>query len=286
MAVGPIVPVTLPNDLAGTANGNLPASMLTALHPRGSLHHLAARCWKALVAAAKAEANIDLTFDYGGMYRPYADQVLLFQQRYTSSFNASVNTTSSQRTWNGQTYYLRLHMAAAATPGTSNHGWGLAIDSAIGTDPSNAQGIDPAMSWLIPNAERFGFSWETTSEAWHIRMVTGDNIPPEVLAFEAGTIPQPTVEVSTLPTSEEDDEMTTATLWRDSRFANAFLVNGDVCTVDDLTYASLTSRGVPVVVNKHDQMLTGCMRKAQLTMGQMVPIGGQVQDFSHPADLS
>ena len=286
MAIGPIVPVVMPSDLAGASNGNLPDSLLTAVHPRGKLHHLAARCWVALVAAAKAEANIDLTFDYGGMYRPYADQVLLFQQRYTSSYNVGVNSTNNQRTWNGQTYYIRIGVAAAATPGTSNHGWGLAIDSAIGTDPSNAQGIDPAMGWLIPNAGRFGFAWEMTSESWHIRMVTGDSIPADVLAFEAGNNPLPPVEVQPQLPSEEDDEMTTATLWRDSRFANAFLVNGDVCTVDDLTYASLSARGVPVVVNKHNQMLIGCMRKAQMKMAQMAPVGGQVQDFTPPADLA
>lgn len=281
----PIVPVVMPSDLSGESNGNLSSAILTALHPRGSLHHFAARCWVALVHAAKSEANIDLTFDYGGMYRPYADQVTLFNQRYTSTYSPSVNSTSNQRSWNGIQYYILLGVAAAATPGTSNHGWGLAIDSAIGTDPSNAQGIDPALPWLIPNAARFGFSWESTSEAWHIRMVTGDNLPAEVLAYEAGLNPLPPIEIQTPAPSEEDDDMTSATLWRDTRFANAFLVSGDVCTVDDHTYASLAGRGVPVVTNEHDQMLIGCMRKARLTMAQMVPTGVVQQSFVPPTDL-
>ena len=291
MTIGPIVPVVMPSDLNGASNGNLPVSLLTAVHPRGSLHHLAARCWLALVHAAKVEANIDLTFDYGGMYRPLADQITLFQQRYTPTYDPAVNASGNTRVWNGQTYYIRLHVASAATPGTSNHGWGIAIDSAIGTDPSNAQGIDPAMGWLIPNAARFGFAWELVSESWHIRMVTGDNVPAEVLAFESGGNPQPQPTVQPNP-SEEDDMSEAATLWIDTRFANAFLVTGDVCTVDDLTFASLTdttgtirARPVPVVKNQHNQMLIGCMRKARLTKAEMVPTGPDGVNFPYPADL-
>ena len=98
-------------------------------------------------------------------------------------------------------------------------------------------------------------------------------------------LPDPVTPIPTSNPSEEDDEMTSATLWRDLRYANAFLVNGDVCTVDDLTYANLVARGVPVVTNAHDQMLIGCMRKAQMKMAQMVGVGGVPQTFVPPDDL-
>ena len=46
-----------------------------------------------------------------------------------------------------------------ATPGTSNHGWGLALDADVN---------DPAvMSWMRTNAHRFGFVEAVPREPWH-----------------------------------------------------------------------------------------------------------------------
>jgi peptidoglycan hydrolase-like protein with peptidoglycan-binding domain len=83
----------------------------------------------------------------------------------------------------------------AATPGTSNHGLGLAIDLAW-YDSSQILGITARMdvfNWLLLNAFRYGFSWETQSEPWHIRYVAGDSIPQAVLDFEHGPVTPPPV---------------------------------------------------------------------------------------------
>lgn len=195
----PIAPVSMPADLAGKTNGKLPDSLLSTVDGGGRLHHLAARAWGALVAAAWHEVGLPLTFTHGGTYRSYTAQETLFRSRYTPG-----GTGGGCKSWDSNGDGAReswckksSNLATAAVPGTSNHGWGLAIDSAWDKDltdglgPDDAAGITshPGWSWLLANAARFGFSWELVSEPWHIRYVTGDTIPAEVLKFENPTQP-------------------------------------------------------------------------------------------------
>jgi LAS superfamily LD-carboxypeptidase LdcB len=100
---------------------------------------------------------------------------------------------------------LKKGMAPAGSPGTSNHGWGLAIDAAvivdgktiaITSDPDGKGGFKSGLEWLMANALKYGFSWEikdgAQAEAWHIRYFTGDKIPQAVLDYEtAKAQPQP-----------------------------------------------------------------------------------------------
>lgn len=190
----PISPVVLPSDLAGKTNGQLPDSMLTEVGPKGKLHHLAARAFKALQAACE-EIGLPLTYTYGGTYRSYAEQEYLFRSRY-----AIGGTGGGCKLWNTLTWCkISSSMATAATPGSSNHGWGLAIDTAWDRDTSDGIGPDDATAitshqswpWLLANASRFGFSWELQSEPWHIRYVAGDNLPKAVLDFETEPTPTP-----------------------------------------------------------------------------------------------
>lgn len=193
MSVLPVVTVSRPTVLDGVPNGQIPADKLRQVGPSGFLLACAARAFLALVAAA-ARAGIPLTYTYGGCYRPYAQQVNLFTARYTTE----VLEGRPSKWWNGQRWYLKPGMASAATPGTSNHGLGLAVDTALDRDPSDGVGPDdavsitPALSWMITNAPLFGFSWELQDEPWHIRYVAGDHTPAAVAAWD-GTIvsPQP-----------------------------------------------------------------------------------------------
>jgi LAS superfamily LD-carboxypeptidase LdcB len=150
-----VTPVTPPADLAGLTNGDLPATLLTQIGPRGYLHHTVARAWRALTAEALT-AGWELTYTYGGTYRTYTEQTALFMSRYTMTVLPGRPT----KTWNGQTWYQKPNTAMAAVPGTSNHGWALAIDTALGTGPNTAKPITPAIDWLATHAPRYGFSWE------------------------------------------------------------------------------------------------------------------------------
>lgn len=179
----PIVRVVRPKSLDSYRNGQLPDEALSEVGHKGRLEATAARAWRALCAAAK-EAGFELTYTYGGTFRPYDDQEALFLRRYMDRYDPSLVATQGVRHWQGKKWWRRQKVAAAAVPGTSNHGWGLAVDAALGSHPSEAKPITPALPWLVENAERFGFSWELQSEPWHIRYVAGDDVPAAVLAFE------------------------------------------------------------------------------------------------------
>ena len=52
----------------------------------------------------------------------------------------------------------------AAQPGTSKHGWGVAIDADV-----DARGL----AWMRANASRYGFYETTPREPWHWEYRTG-----------------------------------------------------------------------------------------------------------------
>ena len=193
----PVASVVRPSSLDNQPNGQLDPSLLVALHSRGTLHKNAARAWKALVAEC-GKNGLPLTFTYGGMYRTYNEQVTLFKQRYVPfvQYEANGNQTS-RKWWNGAWWWKKRGVASAAVPSTSNHGWGLAIDTAFDTDPTDGLGPDdaagitrhPKWSWFVSIVPSYGFSWEDQSEPWHIRFVAGDVMPAKVIQFEQGLLP-------------------------------------------------------------------------------------------------
>jgi hypothetical protein len=190
----PMSPLVLPRDLIGQPNGTLDPSLLVSIGNKGTLHKLAARSWRAFVAEGLSN-GLPLTYTFGGTYRTFNQQATLFRQRFTTSLIQGAR----RKWWNGQWWYLRPGAAEAATPGTSNHGLGLAIDAAFDKDISDGIGPDdaasiaghPKFSWFRDNAIRFGFSFELQSEPWHIRYVAGDNIPKAVLDYEASITGSP-----------------------------------------------------------------------------------------------
>lgn len=187
MTTLPIKPVKMPLSLRGKQNGRLPAKVLTTVAPNCTMHVKAARAWTAMREAA-AKDGVQLA--HVGDYRPYDRQVALFRERYQTT----PTSTGDVRTWNGVRYWRKPGVAAAAVPGTSNHGWGLAVDVAlrvngqtvtISADPDGPGPVKSGLAWLLNNAARFGFSWELQSEPWHIRYVSGSRLPKAVLAYEA-----------------------------------------------------------------------------------------------------
>lgn len=172
----PVASVTRPSVLLNLTNGKLPDSALVAV-PGGRLVAPAARAYLAMLDAAEQDGIELKPTSSADTFRPYSVQERIFKERYRKGA-----ASKDQRTWNGEKWG-RVTGAAAAVPGTSNHGWGLAVDIA------NASG--KRLEWLLKNAYRFGFSWELQSEPWHLRYVEGDKVPPAVLAFERGTAPAP-----------------------------------------------------------------------------------------------
>jgi hypothetical protein len=123
----------VPTDLAAYGNGKIPA---TALAPVGNTGHKlwapAANSLTALIADAK---RAGVTIGITDSYRPYAEQVDLAKRKG-----------------------LYSQGGLAAKPGTSDHGWGLAVDLDLDSK---------AQAWMRTNAGRYGFVEDTPREPWH-----------------------------------------------------------------------------------------------------------------------
>ena len=171
--------IDYPAVLTGQKNGQLSLSILVKASglsggPVVTLVTPTMRAWNAMVNDALTHGIILQATSTMDSYRPLAVQTAIFRERYTPTFHAGWAT----RKCDGITYYQRPGTAAAACPGTSNHGLGIAVDVA------NASGN--RLNWLLANAQKYGFSWEIQSEPWHIRYTAGDRIPAAVLAYEEG----------------------------------------------------------------------------------------------------
>lgn len=122
------------------SNGKLRSSELASI-PGGRLSKDAAAAWNA--PGGPADAGL----------RPTGSQ-------------------SSYRNYAGQVYFWDLYQSGkgnlAAQPGTSNHGWGVAVDLA-----------EPWMrDWIDQHGARFGWrKTEALSEWWHVSYVGGVSFP-------------------------------------------------------------------------------------------------------------
>lgn len=124
------------------ANGELPNADLepipvlpTESGERHSLNPVAADAYAKMVAAAKADG---IEWGITDSYRPLKVQKRLVKEKG-----------------------LYSQGGLAAAPGTSNHGWGSAVDLDFKKGSGNA-----AHKWLKNNAEKFGFS-TIPREPWH-----------------------------------------------------------------------------------------------------------------------
>ncbi|QGG93736.1 M15 family metallopeptidase [Actinomarinicola tropica] len=133
LAPGAYGPLSPPPELAAYGNGRVPAAALTPIGD--GTHHLhapAAQAFSRMEADARL-AGIDL-----GIISSYRD--LPTQQRLAAEKG------------------LYSQGGLAATPGTSNHGWGLSVDLEL-----DARALD----WMRANGPRYGFVEDVPREPWH-----------------------------------------------------------------------------------------------------------------------
>lgn len=128
---GRLVP---PAELAAHGNGRVPASALAELRTAEGhrLHAPAALQWDRLTTAATADG---VTIGITDSYRSLASQEDVARRKG-----------------------LYKDGGLAAVPGTSAHGWGLAVDVEVD---------DAGQRWLRANGHRFGFVEDTPREPWH-----------------------------------------------------------------------------------------------------------------------
>ena len=114
-------------------NGRIPAGALSEVGSTG--HRLAAPAAAAMEGLLRAARQDGVTIGITDSYRGYDEQVDLARRKG-----------------------LYAQGGLAAAPGTSDHGWGLAVDLDLDAR---------AQAWMRANAGRFGFAENTPREPWH-----------------------------------------------------------------------------------------------------------------------
>lgn len=99
-----------------------------------------------------------------------ADALNKLNAMYKENFGKDISITDSYRSYEGQVRCRATKGNLCAVPGTSNHGWGLALDLGGGINRFNTA----QYNWMLNNAPKCG--WENPSwarqggskpEAWH-----------------------------------------------------------------------------------------------------------------------
>jgi D-alanyl-D-alanine carboxypeptidase len=123
----------IPVDLARYGNGRVPSSALREVGATG--HRLwepaAEQLTRLVQDARRAGVDIGIT----DSYRSYAAQVDVAERKG-----------------------LYSQGGLAATPGTSDHGWGMAVDLDLDSQ---------ALAWMRRHGPTYGFHEDTPREPWH-----------------------------------------------------------------------------------------------------------------------
>lgn len=114
-------------------------------------------------------------------YRPYSIQERIFRDRYRQgNHSGKTGYTTDIRTWNGQPWTRRTGTAAAAIPGTSNHGGGVAVDVRTRRDTNTRPApsyrvftsfTDPDRTAFLTTAKDHGWAdseGRAVNEHWHL----------------------------------------------------------------------------------------------------------------------
>jgi hypothetical protein len=143
-----------PPELAQYGNGRIPPAALTEIgQGRHRLWEPAADAYRRLREDARL-AGVDIGVT--DSYRSYDQQVDLARRKG-----------------------LYAEGGLAATPGTSDHGWGLSLD--LDLDPR-------AQAWMRANAGRHGFVEDVPREPWH--WTFHGHRPPGLTGGTAGPRPR------------------------------------------------------------------------------------------------
>jgi D-alanyl-D-alanine carboxypeptidase len=121
-----------PADLAMYGNGKVPTDALTSIGNGHRMWTPAARQYEQLSAAA---ARDGVTIGITDSYRTYESQVDLAERKG-----------------------LYSQGGLAATPGTSDHGWGRSLDLKLDSS---------ALAWMRENGATYGFKEDVPRESWH-----------------------------------------------------------------------------------------------------------------------
>ena len=161
----PVKKVKVPDRLKRYGNGKLPDQELSEIWSGGRLWSQAAWWWNHMCAAAKKDGITIKSVSAG--YRSLEAQENLFFDRYRPK--RTLRRPEVTRVYKGQRFWLRVGKSPSATPGKSDHGWGMSQDVAV---PRKTY------EWMCLNAPKYGFYLQGRSvlpngkrnpefEGWH-----------------------------------------------------------------------------------------------------------------------
>jgi LAS superfamily LD-carboxypeptidase LdcB len=161
--------LVVPEALGPVPSGKLPVRFMGKMKGGGFLYRPAAKAFNEMFVHAKTDG---ITLKNIGSYRSYQSQYDLFMSRYSKKDEGRVPQVT--RKFDGHVWYLRKGMSPCASPGASNHGYGLAVDIDV-TNPR-------VFAWLDVNAPTYGFYLQGKPtlpngkknpefEAWHWQKV-------------------------------------------------------------------------------------------------------------------
>lgn len=125
--------VAVTDTMRAAGNGRLPDSMLSSIG--SGEHRLSKPAAEGFVRMVNAARRDGVTFGVNDSYRSYSEQVDIANR-----------------------LGLYSQGGLAAAPGTSNHGWGLALDLDLD---------DKAQAWMGENAWKYGYYEDVPGESWH-----------------------------------------------------------------------------------------------------------------------
>ncbi|WP_181030633.1 D-alanyl-D-alanine carboxypeptidase family protein [Clavibacter michiganensis] len=153
-------------DWGGHANGKIPTSALMPIRYPG-------------VVAGQTPGSGVLKDVY---MEPNAGAALLALLRaYNLETGKYLPVVEGYRTYENQNYwweYYNHQPKYAAEPGTSNHGWGKAVDF------TDAQLTAAQVTWLRARGDDFGYT-PIQSERWHFNYVGGTAVPGAALVLDS-----------------------------------------------------------------------------------------------------
>ncbi|MBF4574551.1 D-alanyl-D-alanine carboxypeptidase family protein [Frondihabitans sp. VKM Ac-2883] len=141
----------------GYTNGKIPLSKLIAI-PNGYLRIDAAAGYGSMNKAFKKKFGKELGVSEG--YRSYDKQVSIWNARYVKHSKKVANSVA----YAGKYWTKKKNVSVAAVPGTSVHGWALAVDLNSGVQTAGsaqkrwADKYGPKYGWK-PVGNNFGEPW-------------------------------------------------------------------------------------------------------------------------------
>ena len=114
--------------------------------------------------------------------QPVAADAFKAMRAAAAKDKVDLGITDSYRSYAAQVDVKRRKPNLAATPGKSNHGWGLAFDMSFGSNQNS-----PGYKWMVQNASKFGFKGplQKPFEPWHWEYKGGGS-PDAMAAAGAG----------------------------------------------------------------------------------------------------